>query len=160
MQHRMGRPALHRQAALDRQFTHAIAPTPGGGALLRATLAALRLHRPQVLERLVEQAGAREFAKVLARLSARQMVDALTLLPSGQRAAVCAALSPAARRKWHTLAAADLASEAAATHPPMLEAPHLRALAMRAAGWARSLAAGPRRGKAGTAPGIGAGAPA
>lgn len=106
MLHSTGRRRSTRPQPEVLKYSHAIAPAAGSGALERALLAALRLRRPQVLERLAEQAGARAFARALAALSTRQMVDALSLLPVAQRAAVCAQLPPAARRRWHALAVA------------------------------------------------------
>lgn len=105
MPHSTGRRASHQRADHRRLPSHAIIPSSGSSALERAILAALRQRRPQVLERLAEQAGAGAFARVLMRLSTRQMMDALSLLPHRQRGAVWARLSPAARRRWGGLAA-------------------------------------------------------
>lgn len=105
MPHSTGRRASHQRADHRRLPSHAIIPSSGSSALERAILAALRQRRPQVLERLAEQAGAGAFARVLMRLSTRQMMDALSLLPPRQRGAVWARLSPAARRRWGGLAA-------------------------------------------------------
>ena len=109
MPHPAGQRRPPRQSADHRfsRYSHAIAPAAGSGALERAMLAALRLRRPQVLGRLAEQMGAQAFAEAMAALSARQMVDALSLLPGPQRAAVWAHLPPAARKRWRTLAAVD-----------------------------------------------------
>jgi len=104
MLHPTGRRRATRLQPEVLKYSHAIAPAAGSGTLERALLAALRLRRPHVLERLAEQAGARAFARALAALSPRQMVDALSLLPTTQRAAVCAQLPPMARRHWHALA--------------------------------------------------------
>jgi len=104
MLHPTGRRRATRLQPEVLKYSHAIAPAAGSGTLERALLAALRLRRPHVLERLAEQAGARAFARALAALSTRQMVDALSLLPTTQRAAVCAQLPPMARRRWQALA--------------------------------------------------------
>ncbi|WP_227001371.1 hypothetical protein [Pulveribacter suum] len=111
MLHSTGRRRTARPQPEVLKYSHAIAPAAGSGALERALLAALRLRRPQVLERLAEQAGALAFASALAALSTRQMVDALLLLPGAQRAAVCAQLPPVARRRWHALAAQEETTE-------------------------------------------------
>ncbi len=93
-------PADHRFS----RYSHAIAPAAGSGALERAVLAALRQRRPQVLGRLAKQLGAQAFAQALAGLSTPQMVDALSLLPQPERAAVWAHMPPAARMRWRALA--------------------------------------------------------
>lgn len=94
MLHPMARRAPAIQRAPDPlKYSHAIpAAAAAGSALQRALLAALRLRRPQLLERLAQQSGAQDFAQALAALSTRQMADALSLLPPAQRAAVCAQL--------------------------------------------------------------------
>ncbi len=101
MPHTMGRPTPPKPAAQPFSlYSHAIAPAAGSGAFERALLAALRLRRPQVLERLLEQAGANAFAQALQDLTARQMVDAVSLLPREQQTLVCAHLPPTVRRQW------------------------------------------------------------
>ncbi len=120
MLHPMARRAPAIQRAPDPlKYSHAIpAAAAAGSALQRALLAALRLRRPQLLERLAQQSGAQDFAQALAALSTRQMADALSLLPPAQRAAVCAQLPPAMRRHWQALAAGGLAET-----PPRTAAP-------------------------------------
>ncbi|WP_313069597.1 hypothetical protein [Melaminivora sp.] len=154
-----------RRASLARAdhrlaYSHAIAPAAGSGALERALLAALRLRRPQVLERLVEQAGAGACAQALSRLSPRQMVDALSLLPEAQRTAVYARLSPSARRRWRALAAERAADDMLTPR----DAPELRktrpagtpsAAARQLLAWARPwLRSWPWRTRAATSAGL------
>jgi len=97
-------PRTRRRPSFD-VSAHAIAPPPGSDALARALLAALRLRRPQLLQHLLEEAGAPAFARAVAAWSPLQLADALSLLPAAQRRAVVQALPALARRRWQAMAA-------------------------------------------------------
>jgi len=66
-------------------FLHYLILTALTPAPARALYAAIAAHRPQRLRELLDQYGARDFARALSHLSGRRMADALSMLPLAQQ---------------------------------------------------------------------------